>query len=151
MSDNKKNKEYLEKVKKASPDSPILKNILSAFLSGGAVCLAGEYLFTLYGRLGAPEQTARTCVSITIIVMTAVLTAAGIYDKAAKHAGAGLAVPVSGFANSVASAAVEYSTEGRVLGTAVKMFTIAGPVIVYGCSTAVVYGFIYYFFISGAV
>ncbi len=141
------NQDYQKKVETLSPKSPLLKNMLSAFLCGGALCLFAEVLFTLFTNGGATERNARTYVSITIIVLTAILTAVGVYDKAAKHAGAGFAVPISGFANSVVSAAMEYSTEGRILGTAVKMFTLAGPVIVYGCSFAMIYGLIYYFFL----
>ena len=144
---DKNHSAYQNRVKALSPNSPLLKNVVSAFLCGGALCLAAELLFTFYASRGADEKTARTCVSVTVVVLTAILTAVGVYDKAAKHAGAGFAVPISGFANSVVSAALEYSTEGRILGTAVKMFTLAGPVIVYGCSFAMIYGLIYYFFI----
>lgn len=139
-------KQYAEKVKKASPDSPLVKNCAKAFLVGGLICLLGEGLFTLFARFGLNEENAGTCVSVTLIVLTAALTGIGVFDKLAKHAGAGTLVPITGFANAVAAPAVEYSTEGRVMGTAVKMFTIAGPVIVYGCSAASLYGFIYYFF-----
>ena len=140
-------REYQKRVEALSPKSPLIKNVLTAFLSGGSLCLLAELLFTFYVSRGAEEKNARTFVSITIIVLTAILTAVGVYDKAAKHAGAGFAVPISGFANSVVSAALEYATEGRILGTAVKMFTLAGPVIVYGCSFAMIYGLIYYFFL----
>ena len=140
---------YGQKVKSASPDSPIGKNCLWAFLVGGTICLLGEGLFALYGFLGADEQTAPALVSITLIALTAALTGLGVFDNIARHAGAGTMVPITGFANSVVSPAVEFSTEGRITGTAVKMFTIAGPVIVYGCSAASLYGFIYYFFIRG--
>ena len=140
---------YGQKVKSASPDSPIGKNCLWAFLVGGTICLLGEGLFTLYLYLGADEQTAPALVSVTLIVLTAALTGLGVFDNIARHAGAGTMVPITGFANSVVSPAVEFSTEGRITGTAVKMFTIAGPVIVYGCSAASLYGFIYYFFIRG--
>ena len=138
---------YQEQVERMSPKSPLAKNVLLSFVCGGALCVFAEALFTLFTDWGAAEKDARTYVSITIIVLTAILTAVGVYDKAAKHAGAGFAVPISGFANSVVSAAMEYSTEGRILGTAVKMFTLAGPVIVYGCSFAFIYGLIYYFFL----
>ncbi|MBQ6067011.1 MAG: SpoVA/SpoVAEb family sporulation membrane protein [Clostridia bacterium] len=141
------NAAYQKKVEALSPKSPLLKNCIWAFLCGGALCLFAELLFTAYTGWGAAEKEARTCVSITIVALTALFTALGVYDKAAKHAGAGFAVPISGFANSVVSAAMEYSTEGRILGTAVKMFTLAGPVIVYGCSFAMIYGLIYYFFL----
>ena len=140
---------YGQKVKSASPDSPIGKNCLWAFLVGGTICLLGEGLFALYGFLGADEQTAPALVSITLIALTAALTGLGVFDNIARHAGAGTMVPITGFANSVVSPAVEFSTECRIPGTAVKMFTIAGPVIVYGCSAASLYGFIYYFFIRG--
>ena len=140
---------YGQKVKSASPDSPIGKNCLFAFLVGGAICLLGEGLFTLYLYLGANDETAPALVSVTLIALTAALTGLGVFDNIARHAGAGTMVPITGFANSVVSPAVEFSTEGRITGTAVKMFTIAGPVIVYGCSAASLYGFIYYFFIRG--
>ena len=125
------------------------KNCLKAFISGGAICTLGEGLFTLYTHFGLSEKNAATWVCVSLIVLTALLTGIGVFDKIAKHAGAGTMVPITGFANSVAAPAVEYQTEGRVLGTAVKMFTIAGPVIVYGCSAASLYGMIYYFFIRG--
>ena len=144
---DKNHSDYQNRVKELSPNSPLLKNVIAAFLSGGALCLAAELLFTFYVSRGADEKTARTCVSVTVVVLTAILTAVGVYDRVAKHAGAGFAVPISGFANSVVSAALEYSTEGRILGTAVRMFTLAGPVIVYGCSFAMIYGLIYYFFV----
>ena len=146
MSETNK-QDYQKKVEALSPKSPLIRNVAMAFLCGGALCLSAELLFTFYASRGADEKTARTCVSVTVVVLTAIFTAIGIYDKAAKHAGAGFAVPISGFANSVVSAAMEYSTEGRILGTAVKMFTLAGPVIVYGCSFAMIYGLIYYFFL----
>ena len=138
---------YQKKVEALSPKSPLAKNCLLAFLCGGALCLFAEILFTLFVRGGAAEQNARTCVSVTVIALTAVFTALGVYDRAAKHAGAGFAVPITGFANSVVSAAMEYATEGRILGTAVKMFTLAGPVIVYGCSFSFLYGLVCYFFL----
>lgn len=142
-------KNYEKTVKKITPGTPVVKNCLIAFLSGGLMCVSGEFLFNLYQIAGAQEKVARTCVSITVIVLTAIFTGIGIYDKAAKIAGAGLAVPISGFANSVCSPAIEYSTEGHILGTAEKMFSLAGAVIVYGCSSASFYGLIYYFFLGG--
>lgn len=142
-----KDENYLKKVQKASPDSPLLKDSIKAFIAGGTVCLIGEGLFTLYNYLGAAEKNARTLVSLSLIVITAILTGIGVYDNIAKHAGAGLSVPITGFANSVVAPAVEFSTEGHITGTAVKMFTIAGPVIVYGSFAALVYGVVYYCFI----
>ena len=137
---------YSARVKKASPASPVLKNCLWAFLVGGAICLLGEALFTLYGRCGADEKTAATCVSVTLIAAAAALTGLGVFDGLAKRAGAGTLVPITGFANAVVAPALEYATEGRVAGTAVRMFTIAGPVIVYGCGAASLYGLVYYCF-----
>ncbi len=142
---------YAEKVKKVTPGTPVVKNCLIAFFSGGALCVFGELLFNLYNMLGADEKSARTCVSISVIVLTAILTGIGVYDKIAKVTGAGFAVPISGFANSVCSPAIEYSTEGHILGTSEKMFSLAGAVIVYGCSLASFYGMIYYFFLGGNV
>ncbi len=142
-------KAYDQKVKKASPDSPLLKNCCMAFLSGGGICLLGEVLFTLFSYYGLDEKTAAACVSVFLIVVTAALTGIGVFDKLAKHAGAGTLVPITGFANAMTAPAVEYVTEGRITGTAAKMFTIVGPVIVYGCAAASLYGAIWYFFCRG--
>ncbi len=138
---------YDLRVKQASPDSPILKNCLFAFLTGGAISAAGEWLFTRFTLAGANEKNAAAYVSVLLIVLTAALTGIGVFDSIAKTAGAGTLVPITGFANAVAAPAIEYSTEGRVLGTAVKMFTIAGPVIVFGTAAAWIYGCVYYFFL----
>ena len=140
--------EYARKVKAASPASPLLKNCVKAFCSGGLICLLGEGLFFAFTKLDISDGNAATWVCIVLIMLTALLTGIGVFDKIAKHAGAGTMVPITGFANSVTAPAIEYQTEGRILGTAVKMFTIAGPVIVYGCSAASLYGFIFYFFIQ---
>ncbi len=142
-------KEYAEKVKSAAPDSPLLKNCVKAFFAGGLICLFGEALFVLFTGVGRSDKEAAAWVSICLIALTALLTGVGVFDKIAKHAGAGTMVPITGFANSVVSPAVEFRTEGRISGTAVKMFTIAGPVIVYGCSAASLYGLICYFFFRG--
>lgn len=144
-------KEYSEKVQKLTPNSPIIKDCLYAFLFGGFMCVSGEVLFNLYNSFLTDEKVSRTAVSITVIVLTAILTGIGVYDRIAKVAGAGLSVPISGFANSVCSPAIEYSTEGHILGTSEKMFSLAGAVIVYGCSLASLYGMIYYFFLGGNV
>ncbi|MBE6790517.1 MAG: SpoVA/SpoVAEb family sporulation membrane protein [Ruminococcaceae bacterium] len=141
--------EYLKKVELVSPKTAILKNSLLAFIGGGCVCLFGEIFFNIYTALLRDEKLARTLVSIMFIVITAALTGIGIYDRIAKIFGAGLSVPISGFANSVCSPAIEYAVEGHILGTAEKMFSLAGAVIVYGCSLASLYGFIYYFFLGG--
>ena len=144
-------KEYNKKVKELTPASPLVKDCLFAFLFGGIMCVAGELLFNFYNGFLRDEKVARTAVSISVIIVTAILTGIGVYDKLAKVAGAGLAVPISGFANSVCSPAIEYSTEGHILGTSEKMFSLAGAVIVYGCSLASLYGMIYYFFLGGKV
>ncbi|MBQ6019027.1 MAG: stage V sporulation protein AC [Clostridia bacterium] len=138
---------YDAMTKRASPPSEKGKNALKAFLSGGLVCCFAQLLFDFYGMLGLNEKEVKAAVPITLIVLTAILTGLGLFGKLAKFAGAGLSVPITGFANSVVSPAMEFQTEGRVLGTGAKMFTLAGPVIAYGCSAAAVYGLIYYFFI----
>ena len=138
---------YKKRAEELTPDSPIVKNCIFAFLSGGSICVFGECLFNLFLSFSFEENESRTMVSITLIVITAILTGIGIYDKFAKHFGAGVAVPISGFANSVCSPAIEYAVEGHILGTSEKMFSLAGAVIVYGCSLASLYGMIYYFFI----
>ena len=140
------NKEYTKMVKKASPPSRKGMNALKAFLSGGLICAIGQALGGLYRALGAQEEDADMLVTLTLIVLTAVLTALGIFDRIAKHAGAGTFVPVTGFANAVVSPAMEFASEGRVLGTAAQMFRIAGPVLVYGCALSAAYGFFYWLF-----
>ncbi len=138
--------EYTKMTEKASPPSPKLKDCIKAFLFGGAICTLGQGLLTVYTHYGASEDGAKTAVSVTLIVLTAVLTGIGVFDKIAKHAGAGTIVPITGFANSVVSPAMEFRAEGHILGTGAKLFTIAGPVIVYGCAAASVYGLIVYLF-----
>lgn len=149
MQDASADKNYRKKVDMVTPDSPVIKDCLFAFFTGGFICVSGELLFSVYVGFVNDEAVARTLVSMTLIVLTAVLTGIGVYDRIAKVAGAGVSVPISGFANSVCAPAIEYSVEGHILGTAEKMFTIAGAVIVYGCSLASFYGMIYYFFIKG--
>lgn len=139
-------KEYDEMTKKASPPSPKVMDILKAFLIGGLICLIGQALNALYTMAGLSEKEVKAAVPVTLIVLTAILTGIGVFDKIAKHAGAGTVVPITGFANSIVSPAMEFQSEGRILGTGAKLFTIAGPVIAYGCSAAVVYGLIIYIF-----
>ena len=139
-------KEYDEMTKKASPPSPKVMDILKAFLIGGLICLIGQALNALYTMAGLSEKEVKAAVPITLIVLTAILTGIGVFDKIAKHAGAGTVVPITGFANSIVSPAMEFQSEGRILGTGAKLFTIAGPVIAYGCSAAVIYGLIIYIF-----
>ena len=132
--------EYARRVQKAGPHSPLLADCLWAFCVGGSICLLGEGLRQQFLRQGADAETAGTLTSCTLILLSAVLTTLGWYQKLAARAGAGSLVPITGFANAVVSAAIEFKAEGRVLGTGAKMFTIAGPVIVYGTLAAVVYG-----------
>lgn len=133
-------------VHNAVPPSPKLKNAVFAFLFGGGICTLGQAFRMLYIYLGADKDTASTLVAVTLIVLSAILTALGVFDKIARYAGAGTIVPITGFANSVVSPAMEFKTEGNILGTAANMFKIAGPVIVYGTVASVVYGFIYWLY-----
>ena len=137
-------KEYAKLVGEMAPKSPILKDCVLAFLVGGLICTLGQALLALYGALGLEKTDAATATSMTLVFLSALFTGLSLYDDLAKHAGAGTLVPITGFANAVAAPAVEFKTEGFILGTAAKMFTIAGPVIVYGVSASVVYGIIYW-------
>ena len=137
-------KEYAKLVKAMAPKSPLLKDCIWAFVIGGAICALGQLFRTGYLALGLDQETAGCAVSMTLIALSALFTGLSLYDDLAKHAGAGTLVPITGFANAVAAPAVEFKTEGFILGTAAKMFTIAGPVIVYGVTASVVYGLIYW-------
>ncbi len=137
-------KEYSNLVKKASPNSTHIKNCLWAFVVGGLICAMGEIWFLIYENLSASQETARMLASVTLILETALLTGLGVFDKIAKRAGAGTLVPITGFANAVVSPAIEFKKEGYVLGVGTKIFTIAGPVIVYGTVASVVYGLVYW-------
>ena len=137
-------KEYAELVKELCPASPIKKDCFHAFWIGGLICALGQFFVNAYSSWGMDKQTAGTAASMTLVALSALLTGLSLYDNIAKFAGAGTLVPITGFANAVAAPAVEFRTEGFILGTAAKMFTIAGPVIVYGLSASVVYGFIYW-------
>ena len=138
--------EYGRMAEKASPDSPILTDCIKAFLFGGVICAFAEGLSITFSFINMSQEESKALITAILIGVTAILTALGVFDKIAKHAGAGTMVPITGFANSIVCAALEFQTEGRILGTAAQMFSIAGPVIVFGCSTAAVYGFIIYFF-----
>jgi len=138
--------QYTQLYKELSPSSPTLRNLPAAFCVGGGICTLGQALLGLYQRLGLEQKAAGTAVSITLIFLGVTLTALGVFEKLAKFAGAGTLVPITGFANSVASPALEFKTEGFILGTCVKMFTIAGPVIVYGTAASVIYGLGLWFF-----
>ena len=137
-------KEYAKLVKEMSPKSPIWKDCLLAFAVGGLICVLGQFLLNCYGKWGLDKTDAGTAASMTLVALSALLTGLSLYDNIAKYAGAGTLVPITGFANAVAAPAVEFKTEGFILGVGAKMFTIAGPVIVYGVSASVVYGLIYW-------
>jgi stage V sporulation protein AC len=137
-------KQYQQLVTEQAPKSPIWKDCLGAFLVGGAICTLGQVFVNAYNALGLEKQDASTWASMTLVALSALLTGLSLYDNIAKFAGAGTLVPITGFANAVAAPAVEFKTEGFILGVGAKMFTIAGPVIVYGVSASVVYGLIYW-------
>lgn len=133
--------------KKASPKSPILKDCFFAFVSGGFICTIGQLLSDIYiKQFQIPTKEAQAWVSVSLIALGSFLTAINIYDNIAKYAGAGTIVPITGFANSIVSPAMEFKSEGYVLGTGAKMFTIAGPVIVYGVISSIIYGLILWIF-----
>ena len=137
-------KEYDKLVADMAPRSPLLKDCFNAFWIGGLICTIGQLLLNGYGALGLDKTDAGTATSMTLVALSAFLTGLSLYDNIAKYAGAGTLVPITGFANSIAAPAMEFKTEGFVLGVGAKMFTIAGPVIVYGVSASVVYGLIYW-------
>ena len=134
--------DYGKLVNERSKPSPMGKNLVWAFLVGGAICTAGQGLSNLYQSWGLDKERAGTAVSVTLILAAALLTGLGLFDKLAKHAGAGTLVPITGFANAVVSPALEFKSEGLVTGTAAKLFIVAGPVLVFGISASVVYGLI---------
>lgn len=134
--------EYARMQRRCAPPSPLRKDGALAFLCGGAICALSQLALELLQKMGTEEETGRLLVMIALIAGTAVCTSLGVFDKLAKHAGAGTAVPITGFANAVVSPALESKSEGFVLGTAAQMFSIAGPVIVFGCGSAALYGLI---------
>ena len=129
----------------ASPDSKTALNCLKAFLVGGLICSLGQALTNLYLLLNLSLTDARTLTSVSLVFLGGLLTSIGIYDNIAKHAGAGTLVPITGFANSIVAPAIEFKSEGYVLGLGAKMFVIAGPVLVYGITASVVFGVLYFF------
>ena len=137
-------KEYGKLVQQRMPKSPLWKDCLGAFLIGGLICALGQVFLNWYSSMGLDDTGAGTATAMSLVALSALLTGLSLYDNIAKFAGAGTLVPITGFANSIAAPAVEFKTEGFVLGVGAKMFTIAGPVIVYGVSASVIYGFIYW-------
>ena len=138
------NKEYQKLAESYAPKSPMGKDCFHAFWIGGLICVLGQLALNGYMALGMEKTNASTAASMSLVALSALLTGLSLYDDIAKVAGAGTLVPITGFANSISAPAVEFKTEGMILGTAAKMFTIAGPVIVYGISASVVYGLIYW-------
>ena len=138
------NTEYGKLAEKRSPNSKLLKNMSFAFLIGGLICCIGQCFINIYTFLGMTKTEAGLLTSMTMVFISAILTGLGLYDKIAKYGGAGTLVPITGFANAVVSPALEFKTEGYVLGVGAKLFVIAGPVIVYGLTASVVYGIILY-------
>lgn len=137
-------KEYSYLTKKHSPPSPKAKDFILAFVVGGLICVGGQLLMNFYSSLNLSEEETKMAVPMTLVFIAALLTGLKIFNKIAKHAGAGTFVPITGFANAVVSPAIEFKQEGWVLGLGANMFKIAGPVIVYGTVASVVYGIIYY-------
>lgn len=136
--------DYRKLAAKRAPRSPVKRNLLRAFVSGGAICTVGQVILNLYKSAGLDKDIAASACSISLVFIGVLLTGLGIYDDIASFAGAGTLVPITGFANSIAAAAIEFKSEGFITGTGTKMFVIAGPVIVYGISASIVYGFILY-------
>lgn len=144
-------KDYQKYVDKKSPNSPIIKNCINAFLVGGLICSIGQVIFSFCLYKGLDETFAGTIVSIVLIGASAFLTGLNVFNKIGKIAGAGSLVPITGFANSIVAPAMEYKTEGYIMGVGAKMFTVAGPVLVYGISTSIIVGIIYFIFNAQAI
>ena len=143
------NKEYGEYVNGKSKPSPILKNLIWAFVIGGLICTVGKGLLNLYKKAGLTAEDAGSAVSMTLIFAAALLTGLGLFDKLAKRAGAGTLVPITGFANAMVSPALEFKSEGFITGTGAKLFTVAGPVLVFGISASILYGILLVLFFRG--
>lgn len=141
--------EYSDYVDQKSPNSPILKNCFNAFWVGGLICSIGQIIMDFCEYKGMDQTSASTVVSIILIAVSAILTSLNVFNKIGKFAGAGSLVPITGFANSIVSPAMEYKSEGYVMGVGAKMFTVAGPVLVYGISTSILVGLIYFIFNLG--
>ena len=135
-------KEYQALVKRMAPPSPIVRDTALAFLVGGGICVVGQLILNGWGELGLAKDDAATATSVTLVFLSVLATALGLYHRLARYAGAGTLVPITGFANAVASPAIDFRAEGLITGTAVKMFTVAGPVIVFGTAASAVYGLV---------
>ena len=144
MKNNMTDKQYQDYVDKKTPNSPIVKDVIWAFIVGGLIGVIGQLILNGYQAMGFDEEGAAMGTSTTLVFLGAFFTGLGLYDRLAKYAGAGSIVPITGFANSIVSPAMEFKSEGLVLGLAVKMFTVAGPVLVYGITSSVVAGIVYY-------
>lgn len=146
MSENFNSEEYLKKAERKIPRSKIFKNSAKAFFTGGIICTVGQVIMNIYLACGLDKDSSSTLVSVTLIFLGILLTGLDVYHKLAKHGGAGTLVPITGFANAMSSPAIESKTEGYVLGVGVKLFSIAGPVIVYGVFASCVAGIIMFVF-----
>lgn len=141
------NKQYIDYTEKHATPSPCILNCIKAFFIGGSICCLGEALSELYIYLNIENETALLLASLTLILLSSLLTGIGVFDKIAKFGGAGALVPITGFSNSVTAPAIEAKSEGFVTGIAVKLFSISGPVIVYGTFASIIYGIIYYIYV----
>ena len=144
-------KEYQNYVNKKSPNSPIIKNCFNAFWVGGLICSIGQIILNICKSRGLSQEISGTIVSIILIGISAFLTSLNIFNKIGKFAGAGSLIPITGFANSIVSPAMEYKSEGYVMGVGGKMFTVAGPVLVFGISTSIIVGIVYLIFNTQAI
>ncbi len=144
MSDKMTNQEYLNFTQKRTPNSPIFKNCIWAFFVGGAICVLGQCILNFCLFRGLTQEAASSVTSVCLIFLSMLFTGLDLYDNLAKYAGAGTLVPITGFANAISSPAIEFKSEGYILGVGAKMFIVAGPVIVYGIASSVIAGIIYF-------
>ena len=151
QTEQEKAKQYEEYVKKKTPVHSLAKNMWGAFISGGLICTLGQAILNLCQQRGMDKETAGSWTSLILVFLSVLLTGLNIYPKLAKWGGAGTLVPITGFANSVAAPAIEYKKEGQVFGIGCKIFTIAGPVILYGIVTSWLFGLIYYFLLKAGI
>lgn len=147
--DNMNNKDYQKYAENKVPKPTYMKNIILAFLVGGAICLVGQFIINYLKKIGLNEKDAATGTSIILIFIGALLTGLGVYDKIGKIGGAGATIPITGFSNAIVAPAMEFKKEGFIFGVAAKMFVIAGPVIVYGVGSSVIVGMLYLLFTKG--